>query len=313
MNPENAPRKHGFTLVELLVVIGIIALLISILLPALQSARQSATVVACLSNIRQLGLATAGYVSENQSTLPEAMYNNRGGLSPAKIDAPAWTNFPNPGLGNTTAVPTLYVMPTIGDVLRGYTGDDGRGVWVCPNGDTVGQDEAVRGLDHFWVSGDEPLTGFDDPAGVLNDDDWLPNYYYEANKVFLSFSNPSVAATRAKPGFPGADWLVRNVAGLRVGQANPVNGGSSDVVIFNEYKSFFHSSIDKDVYQLAEDEKTEFLGNYAYLDGHGESHKYEDRDGYMAQLHNPIRQEWYGVKFDQQFAEQYDPNNFYRK
>lgn len=68
-------RQHGFTLVELLVVIGIVALLISILLPAMARARESAQAAVCASNIRQLHMASMGYAAENRGYWPPAHFD----------------------------------------------------------------------------------------------------------------------------------------------------------------------------------------------------------------------------------------------
>jgi prepilin-type N-terminal cleavage/methylation domain-containing protein/prepilin-type processing-associated H-X9-DG protein len=67
----------GFTLVELLVVIGIIALLISVLLPALNNARRSANTTKCLSNLRQLGTGATLFANEHEGYALKAYFNDK--------------------------------------------------------------------------------------------------------------------------------------------------------------------------------------------------------------------------------------------
>jgi len=61
-----ASRRRGFTLIELLVVISVIRLLIALLLPALSKARETSRRIICLSNLRQMGIGSAVYQSENE-------------------------------------------------------------------------------------------------------------------------------------------------------------------------------------------------------------------------------------------------------
>jgi prepilin-type processing-associated H-X9-DG protein len=127
-------RAVAFTLVELLVVIGIIALLVGILLPTLGRARESANTVKCMANLRQIGQAMTIYVGESKGVLPIGLVFNGNRIH--RSVAPYGPIYQGESLDWTTLL--MRVMrkgvgigysdqPTVGQTNAGT-----RAVFLCP-------------------------------------------------------------------------------------------------------------------------------------------------------------------------------------
>jgi len=122
--------KQAFTLVELLVVIGIISILIAMLLPALNKAREGASRIACQSNLRQQGMAMIMYTNDNKGNLPCGPWtdgNNASSFSFADsgVQPGGWaiTSYNGGGLSGLGGL--------LGLMIDRYSGGS-VGAWSCP-------------------------------------------------------------------------------------------------------------------------------------------------------------------------------------
>ncbi len=128
-------RLDGFTLIELLVVISIIALLISILLPALTAVREAANRTACMNNLRQITLGSFNYAEDFQGRMPSRFHTNwnEGRTFHASqlndggyVDAPSWEFEgsdpfnPDDAPGPNLSTDNVWVCPSTSNLRFGW-------------------------------------------------------------------------------------------------------------------------------------------------------------------------------------------------
>ena len=247
-------RKSGFTLVELLVVIGIIALLISILLPALSKARDLAMRTKCLAQLRQLGQMVFVYAANNKGRIPiGAMTLDNSG--------PLWINEEY----ISDEMYTSFGFKNIMDSSGNWNNLPLAPVWVCPATPTM---IGVTGPVNPWSMQDGGY-GYGPNVVSAMPSSITTSYVYCAVGIGLP-SGTFGTATNTTPGVAGSSYVV-NYNSI---SANFFSAGSNNVLfadkVYWELNNGFNAN-----HGIKTNPSGGFMNpstpglNEVYADGHG--------------------------------------------
>jgi prepilin-type N-terminal cleavage/methylation domain-containing protein/prepilin-type processing-associated H-X9-DG protein len=231
-----AAHRRAFTLVELLVVITIIGILMSLLLPAVQSARESARRVQCANNIRNLGLALNNYHTAFKIFPPSSVWRVNGKLSVSNIEMPSanylyenWVILILPQLENQNLKNSFDLTQPIQSNTAGPNGTNNAtaratslAVMLCPS-DPYNQ---------------KPFDGTGSAASILGTNWARGNYGANAALGKMSVTNHGKPYDAASLTQGWNDRTIQGVMGANVSlRVDDIRDGASNTILLGELRA----------------------------------------------------------------------------
>lgn len=248
-------RPHAFTLIELLVVISIIALLIGILLPALGAARKTARSIACLSNLRQIGVAHALYGSENKQNIvpleqePGVTANNPTGTTFSGTNRLFWFEL----LADTMVSSKRDASGNRNDFITEN--------FICAEFETNRTDGAGGNSKTGYAMNSRLIDDYvrDNSASAdYPEYRWPRNPNANGTSVFYSYDNITSAS----------EWIINGDSYEPVGLGPDAPGNAITWEMRTDVRRFDNGEPDR---HSGMDFKEPGLANYVYVDGHAAS------------------------------------------
>jgi prepilin-type N-terminal cleavage/methylation domain-containing protein len=297
----------GFTLTEMLVVLGIILVLMGILIPAVTSARRQARLTECQSRLREIGRAFQAYFQDYDDAMPIAGSTNSLDSPMSAVgleDAAVFTHLPYGGAippsdvenAKKASLPGYpYPLPPVATRLEKYL-PVRQATWACPT-----QRTGPRGgfRTNLYVQQPMMLSPESNETGAalsVMGAEFRSGYQYMGGMEFLfSLRSNATHHVEARKKYHYDEFIARNIAGLRLTELRSMRGEPpGDVVVLFDINPMAHS---KTAEEFWNEDFHAFRGDYRmnllFTDGRVEQRAFKSVEEFFKQVHAPIRQVWY--------------------